>query len=430
LLGPEMLASERRTRTLGLGATVRAFNDLAVPGLGGVWFGKQLFLATLGVAIAERVRDCGRKVRNIEVANAVESLGCWLALDGTGWKRDPRLRGATKMRSKTDLSFDSVRKPSFYVTQPMRQATVQPMRALGLAESAGERFNAFGCTQFGDDFVDAVCDGLRPFNRTVLDHLVGWCQDAGYNVRTSWPLTAALSPLNSMPENARDLLRDRLVQGSGANATRRRKALGWIEGLRRNPPRSFTWDNKPEALDESHWRDLHAGALFFAARDAAITLLDHIEAHIANQVGQQMSLDSKLPEAIVSKISTLRANAQVFLDNKYDPSPELDATAFCRECAGQSDVRVLERLLAREGRVLRQCGRDILPGVAFRGFQVDATESARSPEEDGAEAVVEKTVPLPEGISYRIRNFFLLNIDLHGELGDWLGEAEDEQGEE
>ena len=35
LLGPEKLGGERRTRTLGLGVTVRAFNDLAVPGLGG-----------------------------------------------------------------------------------------------------------------------------------------------------------------------------------------------------------------------------------------------------------------------------------------------------------------------------------------------------------------------------------------------------------
>jgi len=61
LLGPETLASERRTRTLGLGATVRAFNDLAVPGLGGVWFGKELLLATLGVAIAERIRNSGTR---------------------------------------------------------------------------------------------------------------------------------------------------------------------------------------------------------------------------------------------------------------------------------------------------------------------------------------------------------------------------------
>ncbi len=57
MLGPENVHSERRTRTLELGAAVRHFNELAVPGLGGVWFGKQLFLALLGIAVAERVRS-------------------------------------------------------------------------------------------------------------------------------------------------------------------------------------------------------------------------------------------------------------------------------------------------------------------------------------------------------------------------------------
>ena len=430
LLGPEMLASERRTRTLGLGATVRTFNDLAVPGLGGVWFGKQLFLATLGVAIAERVRDSGRRVQNIEGANAVEALACWLALDSNGWKPNPRLRGATKMRNKTDLSFASMRKPSFYVTQPMRQATLQPMRALGLVESAGERFNAFRCTELGKTLIEAVTEDLRPNNRSVLDHLVGFAQGAHDKVRYSGSLTAALTPLRAMPESARELLREQLVQGTGTNATRRRKSLGWIEVLRRHPRRSITWDNKPDALEESHWNDLRAGALFFTTRDAAISLLDRIEAHIANQVGQQMSLDSKFPDAIVAKIDVLRQNSQVFLDNKYDPSPEKEATAFCRECSGTSNPRILERLLAREGRVLRQCGRDILPGVAFRGFQVDDSESAHSLEEDGTEATVERTIALPDGVSYRVRNLFLLNLDLHGELNDWLGESEDEKGEE
>lgn len=430
LLGPEMLATERRTRTLGLGATVRAFNDLAVPGLGGVWFGKQLFLATLGVAVAERVRDSGWRVRNIEVANAVEALGCWLALDGNGWKPNPRLRGATKMRSKTDLSFVSVRRPSFYVTQPMRQATVQPMRALGLADSAGERFNSFRCTELGKAFIEAVTRGLRPNNRTVLDHLVGWAQAIHDKVRCSGSLTAALSPLRAMPESARELLREQLVRGTGTTATRRRKALGWIDVLRKHPQRSITWDNKPDPLDESHWNDLHAGALFFVTRDAAISLLNHIEAHIANQAGQQMSLDSKFPDSIVAKIDVLRQNAHVFLDNNSDPSPEKEATAFCRECSGKSNTGILERLLDREGRVLRQCGRDILPGVAFRGFQVDKPGFARSPEEDGAETTVEKTTALPDGISYRVHSLFLLNLDLHGELNDWLGESEDEEGEE
>ncbi len=53
LLGPESLPNARRTRTLGLGASVRRYNDLAVPGLVGVWYGKQLLLATLGVAVDE-----------------------------------------------------------------------------------------------------------------------------------------------------------------------------------------------------------------------------------------------------------------------------------------------------------------------------------------------------------------------------------------
>ncbi len=79
LLGPEFLPNARRTRTLGLGASVRSFNDLAVPGLGGVWYGKQLLLATLGVAVAEEARSLGAKVQNVEMANAIEALACWLA---------------------------------------------------------------------------------------------------------------------------------------------------------------------------------------------------------------------------------------------------------------------------------------------------------------------------------------------------------------
>ena len=53
LLGPERLGGLRRTRALGIGSAVRKFDQLAVPGVGGVWFAKQLFLATLGIAVAE-----------------------------------------------------------------------------------------------------------------------------------------------------------------------------------------------------------------------------------------------------------------------------------------------------------------------------------------------------------------------------------------
>lgn len=420
LLGPETLASERRTRTLGLGAAVRLFNDRAVPGLGGVWFGKQLFLAVLGVAVAERVRASGGRVRNIEVTNAIEALACWLALDANGWKRDPRLRGATKMHGKTDLSFAAVRGPKFYVTTPMRQATVQPVRALGFVEGRGERFNAFGCTSIGDAFIIEACDDYRPYKRSVTDHLVSWVQGESGKVKSP-ELRSALSPVEPLSLGAREYLRERIIQGTG-NASRRRQALAWVEQLRQEPVQHVSWETRPELLEVEHWRDLHAGALFFAARDSAIVLLDRIEGHVANQAELKMSLDAPLPGTVIDAIQLLRAGARTFLDNKHDPSPDASATSFCRECTEDSEVRLIEKLLAREGRVLRQREREIVPGVAFRGRPVDQPESGRSPEEVGAEAEVSSEPTLPGYVSTRVRNLFLLNVDLRNELNGRLGE--------
>jgi hypothetical protein len=85
LLGPLHVVGERRPRTLGLASVVRRFNDLAVPGMGGIWFAKPLLLSLLGISIATRTSR-----PNIEVANAVEALACWLAFKGNGWVRDAR----------------------------------------------------------------------------------------------------------------------------------------------------------------------------------------------------------------------------------------------------------------------------------------------------------------------------------------------------
>ncbi len=419
LLGPETLASERRTRTLGLGATVRSFNDLAVPGLGGVWFGKQLLLATLGVATAERVRNSGKRAQNIEVTNAIEALACWLAFESTGWKRDPRLRGALKLSGKTDLSFATVSKRRFYVTQPMRQATVQPLLALGIVESIGERFNAFRCTTNGEAFIDAAWAAFKPHKHSVLNHMVKWAAGIHDDVKTSSELRKALSPLEPLSESAREFLRERIVHGVGKEASRRRKVLEWVDALR-DQTQQIGWIQKPTMIDELHWRDLRTGALFFTTRDAAISVLDEIESQIGNAADRRLSIDAKLPEPIVTKVKSLRKLARDFLKEKYDPTPTGDATMFCHECTADVDGRLLEGLLLREGHVLRQSGRDILPGVAFRGIQVNRSGAARSLEEDGAEEEVVQTTPLPEGISQRVHNIFLLNLDLRSELDKWL----------
>jgi hypothetical protein len=435
LLGPETLHSERRTRTLGVGAAVRSFNDLAVPGLGGVWFGKQLLLATLGVAVANRLQAEGFKVQNIETANAIEALACWLGLSQNQWQRDARLRGALKLRGKQDISFTIVRKRTFYVTQPMRMSTVQPLLTLGLAESIAERFNAFRCSDVGEQFIEESCSGFNPYNRTVLEHLTGWASGRHNRVTTSVQLRSALSPLEPLPAPARDFLRALLVRGNGDDGVRRRAAIKWMDALRQTRHASVAWDTKPDTIADDHWHDLHIGALFFGARDAAVALLDQLEEIVGNRSDQGVSLaDPLLPQSLGGELRALRQHAQGFLSEDHDPTPDRLARAFCQECAADNDAVLIGNLVKRDGRILRLSEHIIRPGAAFRAGPGQSSDRARNAEEGETEVTLRQPIEWPEGISHRVRNLFMLNIDLYAELSGWLDagdlavEDNDEQG--
>ena len=183
---------------------------------------------------------------------------------------------------------------------------------------------------------------------------------------------------------------------------------------------TITWEDKPTNLKDVHWRDLHAGALFFTARDAVIGVLDRLEAHIANQSEQRFSLDDPVPGPIADEMESLRKQAQAFLDKGHDPSPGELARTFCRECVDSSDANLIANLVKRDDRVLRLRGRTVLPGAAFRGDQTQRPNAAHAGDEEDAEASDPHTIAWPAGISYRLRNLFLLNLDLHGKLDEWL----------
>lgn len=420
LLGPDILANLRRTRTLGLGASVRLFNDLAVPGLGGIWYGKQLLLATLGVAAAEQARNEGARVQNIETANAIEALACWLAFKSNGWNRDSRLRGNSKLPREGDLRFARVRQRNFYVTQPMRMAAVQALPALGFTEADGVRFNAFRCSGAGKEFIEQACKSYRPYNRSVTEHLSLWAHDQEDRVETG-VLGDALSPLSPLSNDVLPLLRERLLQGGNTEDPhkkhRRSNALAWVEGIRILEPVELTWDTKPNVLANDHWHDLLAGAKFFRARDAAIEVLDTLETHIGNQANKKShSLQLVPPEGLSPLLDALKTEAKAFLDTEH---ADHEAISFCRECASDDASKVLRSLVARDDRVLRMVGEEVKPGPAFRGTAV-----AESEVDDTADSPESGEVPLPENISYRMRNLYLLNLDMRGELGQWLNPAE------
>jgi hypothetical protein len=415
LLGPEQLAGSRRTRALGLGAAVRKFNQLAVPGLGGVWFAKQLFLATLGVIVAERLRLTRRNVKTIEIANAIEALACWCAFQNNGWQTDTRLRGVQKLAGKTDLTFAKLRQPRFYVTQPMRMATVEALVDLGFVHPGSQRFNSFRCTESGQDLVEAATAGHRPYNSTVEDYLVRLAAD-GSPIAVTPPLRSALSPLEPLAGTACNLVRSRLCEGAGLSkdAARRKNGLAWVSSIHRGAPAG--WKNRPASIEADHWNDLRLGASFFEARDAGIDVLDAIETAMA-PAGRIAAVAASKTPAVEKKLAALRSAAQGYLAKKADPTEGRIATSFCLSCVEPDPAQIIRNLVTRDSRVLLLRGDDILAGPAFVGRPqtADADEDTEGPGAENADRV-----PVPQGISPRIQNLYLLELDLRGQLESFL----------
>jgi hypothetical protein len=454
LLGPDALGEERRTRTLGLGRAVRSFNELAVPGLGGVWLGKHLFLATLGVRVAQEARALRKHVTNIEVANSVEALACWYGLRSSRESRpDPRLRGFRKLGGKDDVAFAKVRAPGFYVSQPMRMSVGQALPSLGLVEAGSSRFNTFSCTPSGEALIAAQSAPYNPCQgkRNVVEYLVDWVR--GHEKQpNAKKLGEALSPLVTLSGDARAVVFERLRLGgsreSALETQRRRASLVWVESLRKRNALGFSWEDMPDAIgDFGHWHDLEAGALFFQTRDAALAVLDALERHIGESCnGLRHSLHGKVPSGVAAHLERLRLAASAYrkLEQHAAASQDplrlqhadamADAAKFCRECVEANDNDVLRKLVERDERVLHLKGMEVVPGPAFNGGLLarirDGSDFAAGQGEDEGEGEGEdvqdtRSPPSrpvstwPDGLSYRVRNLFLLNADLLGKLDEW-----------
>lgn len=424
LLGPENLATTRRTRALGIGAAVRKFNQLAVPGIGGVWFAKQIFLATLGVRLADRLRGINPNVKAIETANAVEALACWYAFKSNGWSGDSRLRGRLKLAGQEGLTFSRLRQSRFYVVQPMRMATVEALVELGFVEAVSQRFNSFRCSQIGMDLIETATAGYKPRNQTVENYLVERCLDKNAQFTSSEMLQEALSPLVSMSSAARLLIRERLCAVTGQDregSTRRKNALAWVSSLDRRAPAN--WETKPIQLEEDHWQDLRSGARFFRVRDAAIAVMETMEAQLAPLASRSISADIMANSAPVkASLKQLADAANRFLEEQHDPSDERMVTAFCHECLEADRAAIIRNLVMRDGRVLRLVGNDVRDGAAFsRQVRTSSSEEEEEEEEPSANDIGD--VPVPADISGRVHNLYLLELDLQGRLDEFLDQS-------
>jgi hypothetical protein len=419
LLGPEQLASTRRTRTLGIAASIRRLNELAVPGIGNLWYAKQLVLPVLGLVVAESARQAGSKASNTEVTNAIEALACCIAYRHNGWVRDDRLRGRTKLQHRmgdrsADATWQTFRKKGFYVSQPMRMAAVQAVSDLGLVNPGTQRFNAHQVSEQGRHLVSLAVD------EGVLKWLTQWVRgQKDIPLRSAAPgqalasLQEALSPLEPLPDAARSQLQSWLECGTANERDSRRSAIWlWLVG---DPQGRRDLDHRPTFFDADHWDDLRTGQRFFRLRDQALEVLDEIEAALGPEA-KRLTL-TQAAARVAPSLERLNDLAQQTRDATGRLDDLAEARSFVQDCTAPDRTERLRRLIARDGQILRCVGDVIRPaGPAFEG-----QGKPQGQDEDDADTPdVAGDLVLPSNLSHRVRNLFLMQMDLRGELDTWL----------
>lgn len=202
----------------GLRPAILALNDWAVPGLGGVFFVRQLTWSCIGIRLAG---ELDRPAMAARIAEGIEALASWIALRCTGYEKDDRVQGKRKLRSQDSLSFDAVSVGGAYVTVPFRRAATGALPGLGFCTTAQSRFNALQLAPAGMALADIV---LR--DNAVAERLRNWVLKPGMLIKNSnEQLKQALLP-SAATAKERELVSARLM----ADATRAR-IVGLLQPL-------------------------------------------------------------------------------------------------------------------------------------------------------------------------------------------------------
>lgn len=144
---PAESSASRSRLDFGLRPAILCFNEWAVPGLGGVFFVRQLSWGCMGLRLAQ---DLNGKVSAARIAEGIEALASWIVVRHSNARRveDDRVQGKRKFADVSALSFDAVSRGGAYVTVPFRRATTRALPGLGFCREEA-RFSALTLTQHG-----------------------------------------------------------------------------------------------------------------------------------------------------------------------------------------------------------------------------------------------------------------------------------------
>jgi hypothetical protein len=370
--------SQRAFLHLGMASASRYYRELVVPGIGGVWFLRQLSWSVAALRLCEEMAQN----TPTRVAHGIEALANKLA-----WFQEGESASITGSRAfghdeeGAQWSFKKLSNPQFYVHNTLRQGTVRALPALGFTGPG--RFNSLTLTEHGAKLADLLLGQPRggKGGRSVKAALVEWItSNEEPGARPSPSLVQGLWRDHVTPEE-KALVRDRLRSDSRdstrAPGDRRARWMSLFDSLgkvKELPIRKLV--GRLEAGQKSQVETAQAYDALLAASQALVHAC-------AAQVEIGRLLVSDLSLLLAPQIERLRKSADEFL-TKSGQSGFLsqDAVTYARrvkETGGSTQI--LGLVAERDGVIVRRAEDQILRGPLFDRRRLSGDENE---EEDGA----------------------------------------------
>ena len=394
------------------------FRELVVPGLGRIWFARQLSWPLAALVLHEELGNRGSNAPNpTAICHGIEALACKLqyAANPDQATRSRRILGSRAFGRDENLgvwTFQQLHQRRSYVQNTHRQAATRAVNVeRGLGFARGSRFDLLELEPVGRDLANAFLkQHVGQGGTTLRTWLVGWLRGEKGLPAARNSFLQALSP-ECPTQEERNSVRSRLLGADTHNSTgakEKRQRLASVVGRAANM-REIEGDVVVRLRKAGHDEQANEviaarafGAVLDRARAAVASLTHKVE---PARGGVQIATLATDPD-VRHAFKDLRSAADNYV-NKANTARVNEPTsrAFAGTIAAADNGEAIRLMVRHAGEVLTLADGSVVRGALFR--VVDAADETGDLEDGAASIEPDRT-----GRTFRIANFHSLLRDV------------------
>ncbi len=367
----EDFPSQRALLHLGLNKAIRFYRELVVPGIGGVWFVRQLSWAVAGLALAKEL-----KIKPAKIANAIEAFACKLEWNAN--KDEYAGRGKRAFNRDDDVwGFKELSDKKYYVQITYRMSTVRALTGLGLA--TGTRFNSMELTPTGIDLSKMIFNqrGVGQGGGNIQNVLKKWINQE--SIPTQGNIFQCLGR-NSATNGEKQIVCDRIMADSNdsLSSPQRRKNLINAFDLRFKKPDLGVIKGKlrKEGFEDQVY-DIKSAEAFDAMLECGRNVVYSCAESLAAGISTSELAKNK-------NLGNLVSAAKEF--EKAKGAKHKDADAFAKSVVNEKKPeKMLKSIINRDGNILRVSGEKIVKVDLFDRRRETGSNNGEALEDVGTE---------------------------------------------